>query len=143
MEFGFAGGQGGLSLELSPEGRGTGSVWVRDAQLGQWSLLGPLSIGTLKFNSAEGNFTLEPGSLKVNSLTLWGKQHAAEAKGTINTKSQTIDMTLKLKSMAGTKPTLGVFAPLIQPISSSFEAHLSGPLEKPSWNIQFASPLGL
>lgn len=145
VEFGFAGGRGGLKTQVDARGIGYGSIWVRDAQLGQWSLLGPLSemfkFTTLKFGSLDGSFTLEPDKVDVDSLNLWGNEHAAQSHGVINTKDQTLDFSVRLKTMGGTRPTLGILAPIVQPFTSLMEAHVSGPLEKPVWKIQL-SPFG-
>jgi hypothetical protein len=153
VEFGFSGGRAGLSAQLDGKGRGYGSLWVRDANLGQWSLLGPLtellrtkwlSIGVQKFNSADGSFTLEPGMLNIDSLKLWGNDAAADARGKINTAEKTVDMTVKINAFGGKKSAFGVVvSPLMQPFTSVVEARARGPIENPQWSLQLSSPFGL
>ncbi len=147
VEFGFAGGRGGMKTQVDMHGVGYGSIWVRDANLGQWSLLGPLSemfkFTTLKFNSLDGTFTLDPDKVTVDSLNLWGNEHAAQSRGVINTHDKTLDFTVHLKTLGGARPVLGLLAPIVQPFTSLMEARVSGPLEKPVWKIQLGSPFGL
>lgn len=144
VEFGFSGGRGGLTAQVNTDERGYGTVWVRDARLGEWGLLGPLSemfkFTALKFNSLDGSFTLEPDRLNIDSLSLWGNEHAAQARGSINTADKTLDLAVKLKTLGGSRPTLGLLAPIVQPFTSLMEARLSGPLDKPVWKVQLSSP---
>lgn len=144
VEFGFSGGRGGLTAQVNADERGYGTVWVRDARLGEWGLLGPLSemfkFTSLKFNSLDGSFTLEPDRLNIDSLSLWGNEHAAQARGNINTADKTLDLSVKLKTLGGSRPTLGLLAPIVQPFTSLMEARLSGPLDKPVWKVQLSSP---
>lgn len=144
VEFGFSGGRGGLNAQIDAHGTGYGTIWVREANLGEWSLLGPLSemfkFTTLKFNSLDGSFTLEPNTVKIDALNLWGNEHAAQARGAINTQEKTLDMTVHLRTLGGSRPALGILAPIVQPFASLMEARLTGPLEKPVWKIQLSSP---
>lgn len=144
VTFGFAGGQGGMNATIDSLGVGYGALWVRNAQLGQWSLLGPLGemlkFTTLKLDSLDSDFALSPTQVKIDNLSLWGNEHAVRAHGSINTQDKTLDLSVRLRTLGGSKPTLGLLAPIVQPFASVWETRLSGPLEKPVWRTSLASP---
>ena len=149
LQFGFADGKGGGTAQISTAGTGYGSFWIRNASLGEWSLLGPLfkmleanwlSFTSLRFNSADGSLLFEPGKVKVPSLDVWGSTHAASANGEIDTQNQTVNFSVKLKTLGGSKPILGLLAPVVQPFTSVLEAKLEGPLKNPQWRMQLVAP---
>ena len=149
VDFGFAGGRGGPNAQIGADGVGYGSFWIRDANLGQWPLMGPLSqmlksrwfaFATLRFHSADGNLLFGPSEVRVPYLNLWGDEHAAVATGSIDTQKLTLDFTVRLRTFAGSKQTFNVLAPLMQPIASVLEARLTGPVQKPQWNLRLSAP---
>lgn len=149
IDFGFAEGRGGASARINTDKTGSGSFWVREAKLGEWPLLGPLSqllkskifaFATLKLHSADGSIIFKPDSVNIPDLNLWGNEHAASASGVIDTKNKTMDFSVKLKTLGGDKAPLGVLAPIVQPLTSVLEARLKGPLDKPQWGLQLSAP---
>jgi hypothetical protein len=150
VKFDFAGGSGGGSAQVNSAGEGYGTFWLRNARLGEWALLGPLSqmlqthwfsFATLKFHSADGSLVFSPSRVDVPSVNLWGDEHAAAASGYIDTSRQRLDFSVRLRSFGGPKQNFGILmAPLVQPITSVLEARLSGPVQSPKWSVQLAAP---
>lgn len=146
LGFGFAGGRGNLTLQVDALGTGSGNVKIRDAALGEWSLLGPLSelirtkwlsFAELKLNAADASFDLTAQRVNVPYVNLWGREHAVSGSGSIDTTTQTLDFTARLKILGGSSPSFGILVfPVLAPFSIMTEIRLSGPVENPRWQLQ-------
>jgi hypothetical protein len=149
LEFGFAGGDGRAEVTFHNDATGEGSLSLSGANLGEWSLLGPLGeslrgtllgFSNLDLNAAKAQFKLSPDSVEVPSVEFTGDEHAVSGSGTIYPNRGTLDFTVRLKTLGGTKTRLGLLAPIIQPITSVVEANLSGPIDSPKWKFKLTTP---
>jgi len=150
---------GKLSLKLHGSGNWEhmqsfdvhGYAKLKDANLGRIHLLGalsrimqgtPLNFSSLEFSKAKGHFALKDGILSTDDIMLNSRLARLEGSGSMDLDKQTLDASVRMFFFQGVKlPIVKQILWFLRPISSGFEAKLSGTFREPHWALSF-NPFG-
>lgn len=147
--------EGRLTLHasgISPAGHGLdrvmakGNIQIRDGNLAQISLFGPLSglipFSTLRLTDAKSYFAWDDGKLSFPDLVMTSDTTRLEGVGDYYTKGSELDFQVRLYLLRETDIPLfsDIILPIFDPFSNMAAVNLKGTLQKPEWRFAM-SPL--
>ncbi|MEM9227307.1 MAG: AsmA-like C-terminal region-containing protein, partial [Verrucomicrobiota bacterium] len=132
--------------------RGYGSLGVKNAYLGQLHLFGGLSratqsiglsLGTVEFTRGHTPFMLGNGYLHFSDIEVSGPTARIKANGNLHMDNNGLDFYLSLFPLGGIDlPVVSQLFSVLDPITNTLEASLTGTMEEPVWNVEFR-PIGI
>ena len=126
----------GKSLD-SPEGKG--SVWLREAEIGQIHLLGGLSrflqsqglgFSSLNLDSAAVDWTLSENRLEIEKALITGPVISLSVEGEVGLQEKRLDMVADVTLFSG------LVSKVLSPVSENLRFDLEGTLASPQWQVR-------
>lgn len=137
-----------MDLAASAQGRlndlfsyqGAGFAILSGAEIGEVPLLGGLSevlkFTTLRFTSARANFKIEGPKLAFAEVAFRGANSAIDAHGDYLLDRRELDFNARILPFHESGNLIkSVVGAVLTPLSNVFEVKLTGPLEKPVWEL--------
>lgn len=131
---------------------GYGKLKVKNAYFGQLHLFGGLSratqsiglnLGTVDFTHGHTRFVIGKGFVHFPKIVINGDTAKVEANGNLNMDDSGLDFYLSLYPLGGVKvPVVSQIFSVINPLTDTVEAHLTGTIDEPVWDVQFR-PIGM
>lgn len=132
---------------------GKGDIRVYEADLGQLHLLGAfsrylysvsLNIGTVNFNTAVSDYTLDKGLIHFPNLFITGPSAKISAIGDLLLPEQTLNFNLKLSPFSEvSNPVMSTVLTVFNPVANSIEASLTGTIDEPLYDVDFKPLKGI
>ncbi|MEM8550500.1 MAG: AsmA-like C-terminal region-containing protein, partial [Verrucomicrobiota bacterium] len=132
--------------------RGYGSLGVKNAFLGQLHLFGGLSratqsiglsLGTVEFTKGQTPFLLGNGYLHFSDIEVSGPTARVKANGNLHMDDSALEFYVSLFPLGGIDfPVVSQLFSVLDPITNTLEAKLTGTVDDPVWNVEFR-PIGI
>ncbi len=116
--------------------QGDGHAEIKGPELAEVRLLGVFSevlpFTSLRFTAAKGDFKIAGPKLEFPEIKVTGANSAMDARGSYALDRRELDFNVKVYPLQeSNNPLKAVASVVLAPLSSIFEVHLTGPIDKP------------